>query len=190
MTNQEKIIQILHTTPKMTCATIAQVLNCQRATAGSRLNFMLKKGIVLRSVIPNKKEFIYYLPQDVRPKNTAISLTEKSRQWIIERSQINSQILAEYLNGKTCNSVSILGDLEAKGFLERIGRNPITKQVNFRLKNDDSKLQSAINNLVKLQDDVTNILNGLPENGYTQLQARQILSKLRGKIQIALEEHA
>ena len=189
MTNQEKIIQILHTTPKMTCGAIAEALNCQRATAGSRLNFMLKKGVVLRSTIPNKKEFIYYLPKEVKPKNTTLSLTEKSRLWIIERSQINSQILAEYLNGKTCNAVSILGDLEAKGFLERIGRNPITKQVNFRLKNDDSKLQNTINNLINLQDDVTNILNGLPENGYTQLQARQILSKLRGKIQIALEQH-
>lgn len=188
MTNQEKIIQILHTTPKMTTAAIAEIIGCQRATAGSRLNFMLKKGIVLRSAIPNEKEYIYYLPKTVKPKPTKISLTEKSRQWLIERSTVTSQTLAEYLNGKTCNAVSILGDLEKKGFLERIGRNN-QGQVTFRLKADDSKLQSIINDLISLQNHVTTILNGLPETGYNQMQARQMLSQIRGKIEKVLSKN-
>jgi len=185
MTNQEKIIQLLHTTPKMTSMAIAECIGCQRTTAASRLASMFKNGKVLRSAPKNQsnKEFIYYLPKAVKPKPVRLSLTEKSRQWIIERSQVNSQILAEYLNGKTCNSVSILGELENKGVIERIGRNPSTRQVTFRLKADDSKLQNTIKDLIKLQNDVTICLNGLPESGYTQLQARQMLSQIRGKIE-------
>lgn len=185
MTNQEKIIQLLHTTPKMTSMAIAECIGCQRTTAASRLASMFKNGKVLRSAPKNQanKEFIYYLPKSVNPKPVKLSLTEKSRLWLIERSTVTSQTLAEYLNGKTCNAVSILGDLEKKGVLERIGRNPATKQVTFRLKADDSKLQNAIKDLIKLQNDVTFMLNGLPESGYSQLQARQMLSNIRGKIE-------
>lgn len=139
-------------------------------------------GLILANI------FIFY-PRAQNPNPPNYPLPKNHANGLSNAQPSHRKPLLNTFNGKTCNAVSILGDLETKGVLERIGRNPLTKQVTFRLKADDSKLQAIVNGLINLQNDVTVILNGLPETGYNQLQARQMLSQIRGKIEKVLSKN-